>query len=195
VGLLFEHVSLLLSFVYALALTHLLSSGTELVIARKRVRFSGLYALWAVNAATLLMINWVAIYSLTALKQWTPIEILIQFICAVVQYFTCSTFRVVQYAEDDVVDLTEIYQQRRLLIFTAFLALGLIVSFQNWWDRNNTKGMGPNDWIAVDLTIVPMIVAVICAGLARPTWMQWVAGTAMFGLNLFFFLHYAIPGS
>jgi hypothetical protein len=61
----FEHISVLLSFVYALALTHLLSSATELMIARRRVRFSGLYAVWAVNAAALLMSNWVALYTLT----------------------------------------------------------------------------------------------------------------------------------
>ncbi|MFI4964184.1 MAG: hypothetical protein ACHP9T_02340 [Caulobacterales bacterium] len=31
----FEHVTILLSFVFALALTHLLSSATELAIARQ----------------------------------------------------------------------------------------------------------------------------------------------------------------
>jgi hypothetical protein len=45
----FEHVTILLSFVYAVALTHLLSSATELLIAGKRVRFSGLYAVWVLN--------------------------------------------------------------------------------------------------------------------------------------------------
>ena len=48
-GLVFEHVTILLSFVYAVALTHLLSSATELLIAGKRVRFSGLYAVWVLN--------------------------------------------------------------------------------------------------------------------------------------------------
>jgi hypothetical protein len=32
----FEHAAMLLSFVYALALTHLLSSATDLVLARDR---------------------------------------------------------------------------------------------------------------------------------------------------------------
>ncbi len=78
----FEHVTLLLSFVYALALTHLLSSATELVIAGKRVRFSGLYTLWAINAAVLLMTNWTAIYALTAVNRWTGVEVLIQVLSA-----------------------------------------------------------------------------------------------------------------
>ncbi len=80
------------------------------------------------------------------------------------------------------------------MIFSAFIALAVIASFQNWWDRNNMKGMGPNDWIGEDLSILPMVVAVLCAGLARPMWLQWLAGAAMFGLNIFFLLAYAIPG-
>jgi hypothetical protein len=190
----FEHVSLLLSFVYALALTHLLSSATELVIAGKRVRFSGLYAIWAANAAILLTTNWIAFYGLTALRQWTPLEILMQFLGAVMQYFTCSLFRVSAYDEGAAIDLPVLYQQRRRLIFGAFLALGVIASFQNWWDRNNIKGMGANDWIGMDLSILPMVVAVTCAGLARSTWVQWTAGVAMFSLNIFFLLKFAIPG-
>jgi hypothetical protein len=49
----FEHVTALFSFVYALALTHLLARIAELVVARDRVRFSGLLALGMTNAALL----------------------------------------------------------------------------------------------------------------------------------------------
>jgi hypothetical protein len=191
----FEHVTILLSFVFALALTHLLSSATELAIAGKRVRFSGLYALWAANAAILLMSNWLAIGGLTAVKRWTAPEAALQFLSAIMQYFTCSTFRVSLANDEDGVDLPTLYQQRRPLIFGAFLALALIAMFQNWWDRNNMQGMGPNDWIVEDLWIIPMVVAVVVAGWARPTWLQWLAGVATLGLNLFFLLNYAMPGA
>jgi hypothetical protein len=36
----FEHITILLSFVYALAVSHLLTSATELMWARDRVRLS-----------------------------------------------------------------------------------------------------------------------------------------------------------
>jgi len=41
----FEHVTTLFSFVYALALTHLLARIAELVVARDRAKFSGLLTL------------------------------------------------------------------------------------------------------------------------------------------------------
>ena len=122
----FEHVTILLSFVFALALTHLLSSATELAIAGKRVRFSGLYALWAVNAAILLITNWMAIWGLTAVKRWTAPEVALQSLSAIMQYFTCSTFRVSLANDEDVVDLPVLYRQRRRLISRALLALAII---------------------------------------------------------------------
>jgi heme exporter protein D len=193
--LVFEHVTILLSFIFALALTHLLSSATELAVAGKRVRFSGLYALWATNAAILLMVNWLAIWGLTAVKRWTVSEVALQSLSAIMQYFTCSTFRVSLTGDDDGVDLPALYQQRRRLIFGAFMALAVIALFQNWWDRDNMRGMGPHDWIAEDLTILPMFAAVILAGWARQTWLQWVAAVGMLGLNLVFAMTYAMPGA
>ncbi len=83
-----------------MALTHLLSSANELLIERKRVRVSGLYVAWLVSAALLLMVNWVSLWGLVALKRWTVPEVSIQFLTAVIQYFTCSTFRIAE-ARDD----------------------------------------------------------------------------------------------
>jgi len=82
----FEHVTILLSFVYALALTHLLSSATELLVARKQVRFSGLYAAWFLTALLVVLINWLSLWGLVAVKRWTIAEVMLQFLTAV-----CST--------------------------------------------------------------------------------------------------------
>jgi len=194
-GPLFEHVTILLSFVYALALTHLLSSATDLAIAGKRVRFSGLYAAWAISAALLLFSNWISLWGLTGVKRWTTVEVLLQFLTAIIQYFTCSTFRVSMNNDDDTIDLPALYQRRRRLIFGAFLALGVMAMFVNWWDRNNMNGMGPNDWIVEDLTIIPIVITVILAGWARSTWLQWLAAVSMFGLNIYILVLYGVPGS
>jgi hypothetical protein len=66
----FEHVTALLSFVYALALTHLLARIAELVVARDRVRFSGLLALGMANAILMVFANWLSIWDLRSVKTW-----------------------------------------------------------------------------------------------------------------------------
>ena len=46
----FQHITVLFSFVFAIALTHVLSCVSKLILARDRVRVSGLHALWMLNA-------------------------------------------------------------------------------------------------------------------------------------------------
>lgn len=187
----FEHVMILLSFVYAIALTHLLSTTTELVLARKRVRFSSLYAAWMFNTILLLLNNWIALWGLSGLKHWTVAEVAIQFSGAIVQYFTCSTFRLSE-GRDDLIDLPTLYEERRPIIFSAFLALALMAGFQNWWHRNNIAG-GPNDWIGQDLLVALMGLAMAVGGWARPRWMQWAAAVVFTGVMIYFFVAHGMP--
>ena len=79
----FEHVTALLSFVYALALTHLLARAAELVIARERVRFSGLLTLAMINALTLVYANWLSIWDLHTVQSWDLASITINFLFAI----------------------------------------------------------------------------------------------------------------
>ena len=64
----FEHVTALLSFVYALALTHLLARIAELIVARERVKFSGLLALGMANAILLVFADWLSLWDLRSIK-------------------------------------------------------------------------------------------------------------------------------
>ena len=188
----FEHVTILMSFVFAIALTHLLSSATELVLARDRVRFSGLHALWMLNALLSLTVNWLSFWGLTAIRHWSVAEVVLQFTAAIIQYFTCSTLSI-RPQEDGVIDVPAIYEKQRPVIFAAFVALMLIGMLQNWWDRNNTAGLTPTSWIGEDLGILPLLAAVATAGWAKPKWLQWAAGLATVGFQTFFLVTYAMP--
>src|ERR1043166_4441180 len=85
----FEHVTALLSFVYALALTHLLARIAELVVARERVRFSGLLALGVAKASLLVFINSLSLWDLRSVKSWVSVTITVQFLFAIALYFLC----------------------------------------------------------------------------------------------------------
>jgi hypothetical protein len=82
-------MSALLSFVYALALTHLLARIAKLIVARDRVRFSGLLALGMVNAVILVFSNWLSIWDLRSLKSWDLLSITVQFLFAIVIFLIC----------------------------------------------------------------------------------------------------------
>jgi peptidoglycan/LPS O-acetylase OafA/YrhL len=188
----FEHVTILLSFVFAIALTHLLSSTTELVWARDRVRFSGLQALWMANALLSIVVNWLSFWGLVAIKRWDVTEVELWFALAVVQYFTCSLISI-RPKQGDVVDMPAFYERQRPAIFGAFAGLMLISMILNYWDRDHTQGIGPTDWINENLIVLAMLALILIAGWAKERWAQWAAGLVMFGLIVMFLSTYAIP--
>jgi hypothetical protein len=75
----FDHILLLFSFVFALALTHLLSRVGTLLLARKRVKFSALHALEIINAVGWVYANWLLLWDLHGIKNWDLLSITIWF--------------------------------------------------------------------------------------------------------------------
>ena len=189
----FTHVSVLLSFVFAIAITHLLTSATELVWARDRVRLSWLQALWMFNALLVLLVNWIGMFYLSARPHWDVAEVTINFVGAIVQYFSCSLISLRVQEGDGLIDMPGFFERQRPFIFGAFLAMTGMNLFENWWDRN--AELNPNLWITADLTVAPMLFFIALAGWARPKWLQWFGGIAYGALSGYFLFAYSLSGT
>jgi len=187
----FEHVTILLSIIFALAMTHILASATELVWDRHKVRFYGLHAVWMTNALLGLLIYWLSIWELTAVKRWTGFEITFQFLPAIVQYFACSLLSM-RREGDEIMDMKAFYEKQRPAIFTAFSLMMITSMIQTYAERNNLAGLSPSDWIGAELPVLLMLVATVIAGWAKPLWLQWTAGLFIFGLEALFLATYAV---
>ena len=74
----FQHVSVLVSFIFAIALTHVFSSASQLLLARDRVRFSALLTVSMINAVLGVIINWLGLWELQNIKHWSLAEMLLQ---------------------------------------------------------------------------------------------------------------------
>src|SRR5437899_12330057 len=86
----FQHVSVLVSFIFAIALTHVFSSASQLLLARDRVRFSALLTASMVNAALGVIINWLGLWELQNIKHWSLAAVLLQLGWLIPNYFSCS---------------------------------------------------------------------------------------------------------
>jgi hypothetical protein len=177
----FQHITVLFSFVFAIALTHVLSCVSKLILARDRVCFSGLHALWMLNALMLLLINWLSLWLLEAIKHWSVGEIMVQLGWAIPQYFTCSLISM-PVGNEEVIDMRAFYERQRPVLFSAFAVTYAMSMVANFADRNNLEGWKPGDWIGADLLVLPILIAALVAGWAKPRWLQWTA--ALFGLAL-----------
>jgi hypothetical protein len=177
----FEHVTILLSIIFALAMTHILASATEFVWERDKVRFYGLHAIWMVNALLGLLIFWLTVWYLATIKRWTGFEIAVQFIPAIIQYFACSLLSM-RREGDGIMDMKAFYERQRPAIFTAFALMTFASMVQTFVDRNILAGPGPSGWVGAEIPISLMLVATLIAAWAKPLWMQWTAALFMFSL-------------
>ena len=86
----FDFVLVLLSFVYALALGHVLSRVGGLLIGRDRVRFSGLLALAIVNAVAQVYVDWLAMWDFRSLAEWDLLTVTLFFLSSLLLFLMCA---------------------------------------------------------------------------------------------------------
>lgn len=170
----FQHVTLLFSFIYAVAFTHILASASALILARDRVRFSGLHVFWMVFTAFELLLNWLALLGYETVKRWSIGEVLLQLSWIIPQYFTSSLVSI-NVPDKGEVDMGAIYERRRPVLFVAYVVFSVATLVENFFDRNNYEGWNPDDWIRVNFIVSGILIMALIAGWARPRWLQWLA--------------------
>ncbi len=188
----YEQVVMLLSFVFAIAMTHLLASATELILARGRVVFSGLQALWMVNTLLGLLVNWLSIYGLNILPHLAPADVVINFGQAVIQYFTCSLLSM-RVPEHGPVDMPAFFEKQRRVIMAALGALYVAAMAGNYF-YPQPNGLPHSAWMQEDAVILAAGVMLAPAAFACRAWLQWLAVIANFAMIVVFLARYTIAG-
>src|SRR4029077_6318096 len=187
----FQHVTVLVSFIFAIALTHVFSSASQLLLGRDRVRFSALLTMSMVNAALGIIINWLGLWELHNLKHWSLGEVVLQLGWVVPNYFSCSLVAM-PVSESEPIDMAAFFDRQRRLIFSATIALSVMGGLATYLDRNDIEGWKPNAWIGAELVGLSLAVFALVAGWGKPRWLQWVGVGGMFVQNICFFVFYTL---
>ena len=187
----FQHVTVLVSFIFAIALTHVFSSASQLMLARDRVRFSPLLAVSMLNAALGIIINWLGLWELQNLKHWSLGEVILQLGWVVPNYFSCSLVAM-PVSENGPLDMAAFFDRQRRLIFSATIALSVMGNLAIYADRDAIGWQKPNDWVGAELVGLSLAVFAVLAGWGKPRWLQWVGVGGMFVQNLWFFVFYTL---
>jgi hypothetical protein len=161
-----------LSFVYALALTHLLARIAELVVARDRVRFSGLLALGMVNAVLLVFVNWLSLWDLRSVTNWDLASIAIQFLFAVSVYIICALVGP-KMPDDGTIDLEDFFWRQRTYFYGAIIVCLILALLANL-DFLKT----PNTALLVkeNLGTIAMFIPTTLGLISRNRVVQWAVG-------------------
>jgi len=176
----FDFILLLLSFVYALALAHLLSRVGALVLARRRVRFSGLLTVAILNAALQVYVDWLGMWDYRGLKQWDLFNISLLFIASVLVYFICVAAVPAETGEQPT-DMEAFYWSNRRLYYGLFVVL-LVVFVASSFAFLET----PNPVLALEegLGNLPFLLVCLLAFIVKARWAQWVGGLGLLILSV-----------
>lgn len=168
----FAHIVVFLSFIYAIAITHPLASGHELIVERRRVRWSGLLTCWMIAGVLLLVLNWLAIFRLSSVTTWTVGQVLVHILGAVCIYFTCA-FPAMRAQPGETIDMPAYFARNRVPILGAFALFGVVALLVNFIDFR-TGGPAAEGAIDRMYRIMPNIVAEAVGLIFRATWVQWL---------------------
>jgi hypothetical protein len=184
----FEFVVLLLSFVYALAITHILATAGDIMRAGARVRFSWLNAAWMFLALVCILGWWVGLWDLRARAVWTMPVIWLFFVSAAAQYLLARLVCAHIPAEGPA-DLVAYHADEGWKYQGAYAAVvGLAITLDYVFSGEATE------WLTQNMALWPMLAA--CLGAAffrRNRLVQAAAVIILAGLWLWFFARLQNP--
>jgi hypothetical protein len=178
----FEHVTALLSFVYALALTHLLARIAELVVVRERVRFSGLLALAMVNAILLVFVNWLSLWDLRSVTSWDLASISIQFLFAISVYVICALVGPKAPGESTI-DLEDFFWRQRPYFYGAVIVCLILALLAN---LDFLKTPNAALFVKENLGTIAMLIPSTLGLISRNRVAQWAAGVCFLAMIIGF---------
>lgn len=165
----YDFILVLLSFVYAAAITHLLSTAGEIIIAAKRIRLSWFNAGWMCAALLFACAWWIGLWDLHTAGTWSVGSIAFYFMVAAGIYLNARLVSP-RIPEKGDIDLRAFHAEegRKYLAVYFVLSVATIIT-------NSGLGQGGSaaQWPAQNTVIVPMTVATgIAAIFIRRSWVQ-----------------------
>jgi len=176
----FDFVLILLSFVYALALGHLLQRVGGLLVVRERVRFSGLLALAIVNAVIQVYIDWLAMWDYRAVEGWDLYTITLFFVSSVILYLMCAAVAP-ETPDEGAIDMEAFYWRNYRLFYGLYLLLLCVfIAMSMVHLRTETPELA----LQQGLGNLPYVLICLLALFVPARWAQWTAGVALLVLTI-----------
>ncbi|MBX9746988.1 MAG: hypothetical protein K2X34_08810 [Hyphomonadaceae bacterium] len=176
----FDFVLILLSFVYALALGHLLQRVGGLLVVRERVQFSGLLALAIVNAVTQVYIDWLAMWDYRDVDDWDLYTITLFFMSSIILYLMCAAVAP-ETPDEGRVDMEAFYWRNYRLFYGLYLILLFVFTAMTFVHLRTST---PELALQQGLANLPYVLICLLALFVPARWAQWTAGIALFALTI-----------
>jgi hypothetical protein len=189
----YDFILILFSFVYAAAVTQLLSTAGEIIIASKRIRLSLLNAGWMFAALLFTCAWWIGLWDLHVVKRWDVASVAFYFMVAAGIYLQARLVSP-RIPDDNELDLKRFHAEEGRKYLVAYAILSWVTVGVN---AVLGQANGIAQWSAQNSVIFPMAVATsLAAVFIRLAWVQYLALAVQIGgwIVYFAFLQSALTG-
>jgi hypothetical protein len=164
----FEHVISLLSFVYALAIAHLLTTAAKLLTNRGRVVFSWLHAFWMLNAMLVLVIDWISFWDMRTINTWSMTSIGLVLAASFADYLQAALV-CPEIPAEGTIDLQAFHARQSRTYIGAFVGSAMMALISNIYYSGN---FNVAEYAAQNVAVIPLLVVAIAAAVFRTRWVQ-----------------------
>lgn len=185
----FEFVTILLSILFSIAIAHMLQSFVSIVRAGNRVRVSWIHAIWMLSVFVSVLANWLSVWELRSLKEWTTGYILLLTSAVLVQYIAC-VFVSPSPENEGPIDLIAFHREQSSRYLFAF---GLLNTISIPLNLVTAGLLGVSLWGWQNLAQGPAAVLTFAAIFAKPRWLQWTIAIAVFILSIIYLVQLQEP--
>lgn len=155
----FDYVIVLFSFVYAAAITHVLGTVGDLIIAGRRVRISWINLGWMLSALLSILSWWLSNWELRQMQAWDSPFILFNFAMACALYIlvrlTCPRL-----APEGDIDLPAFHGEQGRKYLTSWAIFSAVVLAYN---AAYDLGSHGSYFLRQDIVVLPMLLAAAVA--------------------------------
>jgi hypothetical protein len=169
----YDFVLILFSFVYAAAVTHLLSTAGEIIIASKRLRLSWFNAGWMLATLLFTCAWWIGLWDLRTMRIWGVGSVAFYFSMAAGIYLQARLVSP-RIPERDQIDLQQFHAEEGRKYLVAYAILSWVTAGVNAFlgEANSIS-----QWPEQNVVIVPMALATTLAAVFIER--SWIQGSAL----------------
>ena len=127
----FGYVSVIISVVIGLGLSHLLTGTADLVKSRRRVRFYWVHLLWIALIFVGHIFLWWSMWNLRLVRNWNFFSFLLILLAPVLLY-VAAAFLIPKVEADTAINLRDYFYENHSAFFIVNAAFMALMSVENW---------------------------------------------------------------
>lgn len=182
----FEFIILFFSFIYTLALTHLLFAATRMIRHRRDLVFSWPHALWMLAVLVILGGNWLSFWDFKAFDEMRLPMVASGFVISIAQYFVCALVSP-DFEGGETYNMKLFHEREHRTYIGGILAFCVMCIGVN---TAAGASLGVVNWAAQNSLVLVMLVVLIPPLITRRPWVHILSPALMVCLGAAFSILY-----